>query len=81
MVEMCVRQDDGIDLGHRDRKPAILCVRFAAPALKHPAIEQDCVSTHPHGMTRTGHLAVRAAKLDVHASTRRRSERRPASVG
>ena len=49
MIDVRVREHDGIDLLDRDGKPEILLVTLAPLALKHAAVQQYRLSVRPAG--------------------------------
>jgi hypothetical protein len=44
VIDVSVREDDGVDLPGADRKVPVSLVRLGAPALVQPAVQQDPVA-------------------------------------
>ena len=56
MIDVCVRQHDGIQLFDRVWQLSILLSGFLASSLKHPAVERDRIAVDVEQMTRAGDL-------------------------
>jgi hypothetical protein len=57
MVDMSVREDDGVEVLDRQRQLAVLIRRFVPPPLKHPTVERDCMPVYVQKMTGARDLA------------------------
>ena len=66
MIDMCVRQNHGIDLAHRQRQSLVLCARLRPPPLKQAAVEEQRLAPVPHDVARPRHLAGRTGELQFH---------------
>ena len=68
MIDMCVRQHDGIDLVDRNWKVKILLMTLAAAALKEAAVEYDCLPRNAEHVAGPRDLTSRADEFDLHNS-------------
>ena len=67
VIDVCVREHDGVDLLDWNRELEILLTGLIAPALKHAAVEQDRLPVDAENVTGAGHLASSTGEFDLHA--------------
>jgi hypothetical protein len=54
MVDVGVRENDGVEVLDRNRKRTVLLRRFLTLSLKHPTVEGDCIPVDLQQVTRSG---------------------------
>ena len=64
MVDVRMRQYYGIEIRNRYRKLPVLFIRLFSPALKHAAVQRNCMSVDMKQMAGPGDLAGSACKCD-----------------
>src|SRR6266699_536582 len=69
MVEMAVRENDGVNFHRVLRQVVIEARRFVARALVHAKIEEEAQAVDLKQVAGAGDGAVRAAELDAHAAS------------
>ena len=68
VVDVRVREHEGIQLVHRERERPVLVACLGAMALKEPAIQRNRATIDVQEMTRSGDLASRTDEGKLHAS-------------
>jgi len=72
MIDVRVREHDGIDRLDGDWEPQVLRLTLDTPSLKETAVEQYCLACDPQYVTRAGNLTRGADEFDFHNSLERR---------
>ena len=68
VIDVGVREHDGVDRSGVEGQVSVLGVGIAAPALVQPAIEQVSLAPGIHQMLGTGHFSRRTAEREFHSS-------------
>jgi len=66
VIDMRVREDDGVEPSHGDRELAVPVRDVAAAPLEEAAVEEDRAAGHLYEMRRTGDLTGRTDELETH---------------
>ena len=67
VIDVRMREDDGVDLVDGTRQACVLLTRLAAPSLKHAAVEQNGLPIDSEDVTGARDLAGGTGELDLHA--------------
>jgi hypothetical protein len=62
VVDVCVGENDRVEILDRQRKVSVLVRRILSLSLKHPTVERDRVSVYMQQMAGTGDFPRRADK-------------------
>jgi hypothetical protein len=68
VVDVCVRENNRIELFYRKRKPAILLGCFLSLALKHSAVQGDGASIYVKQVARARDLSCRTDECNFQMS-------------